>query len=53
VSEKYVVITDEAAGKDLRLPVIEGTEGEPTLAGDIPLNNWRDRAVFLRLPTCC
>jgi len=31
VSEKYVLLTDEAAGKDLRLPVIEGTEGEPTL----------------------
>ena len=31
MSEKYVLLTDEAAGKDLRLPVIEGTEGEPTL----------------------
>ena len=31
MSEKYVSITDQAAGKDLRLPVIEGTEGEPTL----------------------
>jgi len=31
VSEKSVLLTDEAAGKDLRLPVIEGTEGEPTL----------------------
>ena len=31
MSEKHVLLTDEAAGKDLRLPVIEGTEGEPTL----------------------
>ena len=31
MSEKHVLLTDQAAGKDLRLPVIEGTEGEPTL----------------------
>ncbi len=29
MSEKYVLITDQAAGKDLQLPVVEGTEGEP------------------------
>jgi len=31
VSSKNVVITDEATGKRLELPVIKGTEGEPTL----------------------
>lgn len=31
MSEKYVLVTDPATGKDLRLPVVEGTEGEPTL----------------------
>jgi len=31
VSEKYVLLTDPATGKELRLPVVEGTEGEPTL----------------------
>ena len=31
MSEKYVLLTDPATGKDLRLPVVEGTEGEPTL----------------------
>ena len=31
MSEKYVLLTDPATGKELRLPVVEGTEGEPTL----------------------
>jgi len=31
VSEKKVILTDEAAGKTIQLPVIAGTEGEPTL----------------------
>jgi citrate synthase len=31
VSEKTVTITDEASGKSLDLPVVRGTEGEPTL----------------------
>jgi citrate synthase len=31
VSSKKVLITDEAAGKELELPVIKGSEGEPTL----------------------
>jgi citrate synthase len=31
VPENSVRITDEATGKELRLPVIAGTEGEPTL----------------------
>ena len=31
MSSKNVVITDEATGKRLELPVIKGTEGEPTL----------------------
>ena len=31
MSEKYVLLTDPATGKDLRLPVVEGTEGESTL----------------------
>ena len=31
MSEKFVLLTDPATGKDLRLPVIEGTAGEPTL----------------------
>ncbi len=31
MSSKKVLITDEAAGNHLELPVIKGTEGEPTL----------------------
>ncbi len=31
MSDRRVVITDEASGKSLELPVIEGTEGEPCL----------------------
>ena len=31
MSSKKVLITDEAAGKELELPVIKGSEGEPTL----------------------
>ncbi len=31
MSDQRVVITDESTGKSLELPVIEGTEGEPTL----------------------
>jgi len=31
VSDQRVVITDENTGKSLELPVIKGTEGEPTL----------------------
>ncbi|MEE8495272.1 MAG: citrate synthase [Xanthomonadales bacterium] len=31
MSERYVLVTDPATGKDLRLPVVEGTEGEPAL----------------------
>jgi len=31
VSNQHVIVTDEAAGKSLELPVIQGTEGEPTL----------------------
>jgi citrate synthase len=32
VSDKPVIISDEATGKRLELPVIRGTEGEPTLS---------------------
>ncbi len=31
MSEKYVLVADQATGQELRLPVVEGTEGEPTL----------------------
>ena len=31
MSEKKVILTDESAGKTMELPVISGTEGEPTL----------------------
>jgi len=31
VSDKKIVLTDESAGKSIQLPVIAGTEGEPTL----------------------
>ncbi len=31
MSDKPVIITDEASGKSLELPVVRGTEGEPTL----------------------
>jgi citrate synthase len=31
VASKQVLIVDESAGKQLELPVLEGTEGEPTL----------------------
>jgi len=31
VSDPRVIITDESTGKSLELPVIKGTEGEPTL----------------------
>jgi citrate synthase len=31
MSDQRVVITDESSGKSLELPVISGTEGEPTL----------------------
>lgn len=31
MSENRVIITDESAGKSLELPVLRGTEGEPTL----------------------
>jgi citrate synthase len=31
VSEKHLVLTDESIGKSVELPVIAGTEGEPTL----------------------
>jgi citrate synthase len=31
VSENKVILTDETAGKSIQLPVISGTEGEPTL----------------------
>ncbi len=31
MSDQRVVITDESSGKSLELPVIKGTEGEPTL----------------------
>ncbi len=31
VSDRPVIITDEASGKSLELPVVRGTEGEPTL----------------------
>jgi citrate synthase len=30
VSNKKVIVTDESSGKQVELPVIEGTEGEPT-----------------------
>jgi citrate synthase len=32
VSDKPVIVTDEASGKSLELPVVRGTEGEPTLS---------------------
>jgi len=32
VSEKPVIVTDENSGKSLELPVVRGTEGEPTLS---------------------
>lgn len=31
MSDKRVLLTDEAAGKTIQLPVISGTQGEPTL----------------------
>ena len=31
MSEQRVILTDEGSGKSLELPVIKGTEGEPTL----------------------
>ncbi len=31
MSEKPVILTDESKGKSIELPVIRGTEGEPTL----------------------
>ena len=31
MSEKRIYITDENNGKELDLPVVAGTEGEPTL----------------------
>ncbi len=31
MSQKHVLLTDESTGQDLQLPVVEGTEGEPTL----------------------
>ena len=31
MSEKPVVLTDQATGKSIELPVVRGTEGEPTL----------------------
>jgi citrate synthase len=31
VTKKRVLVTDESSGKQLQLPVISGTEGEPTL----------------------
>lgn len=31
MSEKFVLVTDETTGNDLRLPIVKGTEGEPTL----------------------
>jgi citrate synthase len=31
VASKHVLMIDETAGKELKLPVLEGTEGEPTL----------------------
>ena len=31
MSDNKVILTDEAAGKSIQLPVIAGTEGEPTL----------------------
>ncbi len=32
MSDKPVIVTDEASGKTLELPVVRGTEGEPTLS---------------------
>jgi len=32
VSDKPVILTDEASGKSIELPVVRGAEGEPTLA---------------------
>jgi len=32
VSDKPVILTDESSGKSIELPVIRGSEGEPTLA---------------------
>ncbi|MEM1413240.1 MAG: citrate synthase [Pseudomonadota bacterium] len=31
MSDKRVIVTDEASGETLELPVVQGTEGEPTL----------------------
>ena len=31
MSERKVIVTDDSSGKKLELPVIVGTEGEPTL----------------------
>ena len=37
MSDKKVILTDESSGKTLQLPVISGTEGEPTLdIKDVP-----------------
>ena len=32
MSDKRVIITDEGSGQSLELPVISGTEGEPTIS---------------------
>ena len=32
MSDSRVIITDESTGKSLELPVLKGTEGEPTLS---------------------
>ena len=31
MSDKPVILTDESSGKSIELPVIRGSEGEPTL----------------------
>ena len=32
MSDQRVIITDEGSGQSLELPVIKGTEGEPTIS---------------------
>ena len=45
MAKTKVLVTDESSGKQLELPVVSGTEGEPTLegaTGTIPASRNRD-----------
>ena len=42
--EKRVILTDEISGKSLELPVVVGTEGDPTL----DISNLRRQIAVMR-----